>query len=261
MPRNSYVVNKTYPLLIWNNLIPYQLKYLSGLGAGVLAFINLHPQIWISLGPPMSVAGYYLNKKIKHNLYVQNANRAGHRAKEQTAGYSSNKIVKILPYDEAQLYNLQEEIDNEYDSLRKQIVDLAGKRIIEYITSNPKSIQGDETLSSFIDNSQFNINMFENEVESWVTSQVKLPGSSTKDDDEFKRFIKLSVPYYNEKTLRTRKRLGVIAVYLLKLNEIDWVMSLEVCPVGWWKSKSTWIREIESIEHMESQLYKRFSNV
>lgn len=260
LPRNSYIANKTYPLLVWNNLIPYQFKYLSGLGAGVLAFVDLHPQVWITLGPPIIIAGYYLNKRLKHDLYVRNSNQVVDGDRELVSGYPPTEIVKLLPYDETQLYNVQEEIDNEYESLRRQVVDVVGKRIIEYVTANPKLLQKDEILSSFVDNSQFNINISENEIESWVTSQVKLPGSSAKDGDELIRFIKLLIPYYSEKTLKTRKRLGLISVYLLKLNDTDWAISLEISPLGW-KAKSTWIRGISSVENMESELYKKFRNI
>ena len=260
IPRNSYVANKTYPFLIWNNLIPYQLKHLSVLGAGVLAFVNLHPQIWITLVPPILIAGYYLNRKIKRDLYTQNSSKIIDCGNTQTGEYSPSEIVKILPFDETQIYNIQENIDNEYDSLKKQVVDLIGKRIIEYVTSNASAIHRDEILSTFIDDSQFNINIFENEVESWVTSQIKLPKSFAKEGDQYNRFIKLLTPYYDEKSLKTRKRLGVVSVYLLKLNEYDWVMSLEISPLGW-KSKSTWIRGISSVKYMESELYKKFNKV
>lgn len=259
IPRNSYVANKTYPLLVWNNLIPYQLKYLSALGAGALAFINLHPQIWITLGPPILIAGYYLNRKIKHNLYVQNVNQITCGAKDQVSDYSPREIVKILPYDESQLYNVQEEIENEYDSLKRQIVDLVGKRLVEHITSNPEAIERNETLSPFIKDSQFTINLFENEFESWVTSKVRVSEDS-KDNVVVKRFIKALLPYYSEKSIKSRERLGVISIYLLKLNEVEWALSLEVSPIGW-KSESSWIRGIPSVEYMESELYKKFNKV
>ncbi|KAI5957671.1 hypothetical protein KGF57_002937 [Candida theae] len=260
IPRNSYVANKTYPLLIWNNLIPYQLKYLSGLGAGVLTFINLHPQIWITLGPPISIAGYYLNRKIKHNLYEKNANQIVDRTtEEQGSKYPPAQVVKILPYDESQLYNIQEDIENEYDSLRRQIVDLVGKRIVEHITSNPNSVEDNEILSSFMKDSQFNVHFFENEFESWVTSQAKIY-ETNRDDCTLQRFIKASLPYYSERNVQTRKRLGVVSVYMLKLDEDSWAISLEISPIGW-KSKSTWIRGVSSMENMESELYKKFKNV
>lgn len=240
-------------------MIPYQLKYLSAFGAGALAFINLHPQIWITLGPPILIAGYYLNRNIKHNLYIQNVNQITNGVEDQVSDYSPSEIVKILPYDESQLYNVQEEIENEYDSLKRQIVDLVGKRLVEHITSNPEAIERNETLSPFIKDSQFTINLFENEFESWVTSKVRVPEDS-KDNVVVKRFIKALLPYYSEKSIKSRERLGVISIYLLKLNEVEWAISLEISPIGW-KSKSSWIRGIPSVEYMESELYKKFNKV
>ncbi|KAI5965790.1 uncharacterized protein KGF55_001153 [Candida pseudojiufengensis] len=269
IPRNSYIANKTYPQLIWNNYIPSNFKIFTVLGTGVIGFIKLDPNIWITLGPPIAVSGYYLNKYLKHKIYLKNVSKILPHASNQNIDesnviiednnnenelnpFNSTECVKILPYDESQLYNLKYEIDNEYDSLRKQIVNLVEKRIIEYILLT-QSNDDYSILKDFMTNdNQFNFNTNENEIESWVTSKIKL--STSSQESELKKFIKLSIPYYDSKSNK-KKRIGTVSIYLIKLNNIDWKMSIEISKLNWSKSKSIWINGIPNNEIMESDIY------
>ena len=84
-------------------------------------------------------------------------------------------------------------IDNQYDSLRRQIIQLVEKRIIEYILEH--GVEDEITRSFISDDNQFNVHLPELEIESWVTTNVKLE----KNNDTVSEFIMLSVPYYDSK--------------------------------------------------------------
>ncbi|KAI5955088.1 hypothetical protein KGF54_001649 [Candida jiufengensis] len=277
-PRNSYITNKTYPQLIWNNYIPSNLKIFSVIGTGIIGFIKLNPNVWITLGPPIAIGTFYMNKYIKHRIYLNNVSTVlpevhtiddkdqnviiEENLKAETALpslFKPTEIVKILPYDESQIYNLKYEIDNQYDSLRKQIIDLIEKRIKESILLSQNSTdQVCSIMNEFMEDDQFNININENEIESWITSKVKLP--SSKDESNLKQFIKLSFPYYSSKTVKDRKRIGTLAIYLIKINETDWKIDIEINKLGWFNSESVWIKELDNSENMESDLYKTYRN-
>lgn len=251
-PRSSYIVNKTYPQLIWNNLIPYPLKLTTVIGSGILTFINYHPKYYITLGPPILGFGYFGYIKFRKNQYNQAINKLNIDEKWKDA-----EIIRIEKYDESSIKNIINGINNLYDSIRVQIIELVEKRIIEYIfQTNDKN---NMILKGFIlENDQININISNDEIESWITSNVKI-----KESNELLKFIKFSVPYYDSKTIETRKRLGVILVYLLEipiendnLNYIDYKIGIEITPISWFNSKSLYISEIPGIsEIMKSKLY------
>ncbi|KAI3406547.2 hypothetical protein KGF56_000679 [Candida oxycetoniae] len=264
--RNSYVVNKTYLQLVWNNYIPYQLKYLSLFGTGILTLIKVHPSILLTLGPPMGLGAYYLKRNLTKLFRQRQIGQIQSSKVDVQMGtldkpISASEIVKILPYDESQLYNVERGIENEYDSLREQIVDLVEQRIVEYISLNPDSTTR-EPMRDFISNeSQFNINVFSNQVETWTSTLIH-PNRQVEPTDnvsDLKLFINLSVPYYSSRNVNTRKRLGVISVFLMKLNETDWKMVLNIAPLGW-RSRDFWIRDINGCEYLASRMFATLSS-
>lgn len=258
-PRSSYVVNKTYPQLIWNNLIPQPLKITTVIGAGILTFINYHPKYYVTIGPPLGLLGYFGYVKYRKYQYDQAVKRLG------ITKWEKSEMIRIAKYDESCIENVLVGIDNLYDSIRRQTIQLVEQRIIEYIFqngSNRDNIDNEILSKGFVlENDQFNINIPEQEIESWITTNVKLEGS-----DELLRFIKFSVPYYDSKTVETRKRLGVVLVYLLeipsenvdKTDFTDYKIGIEITPLSWFRPKSVYISEIPgTTEIMKSDIYNK----
>ncbi|WLF81442.1 hypothetical protein PVL30_005239 [Lodderomyces elongisporus] len=286
--RPSLVANKTYPILIWNNIIPYQAKYLTAFGASILSFIKIHPSVLITLGPPICIGSYFSYKWLYNKLVNKEAKKAVGgippnmneiSIKDQLI-ISPLSIVKILPYDETQLYNLQHDIDNEYQSFTTQVVDLIEQRIIEFVSRNKSGMESNSNsdsdsnsdsssneknsiLSDFIiDGSQLNVHIFPDQIETFTTTTADLSKAYNIPGTEgFPcRFVKLSVPYFSERDVAKRKRLGVISAWLINLGDKDdsqWSMVINVSRIGW-REQNLLIREIDDCEYMESKMYQQY---
>ncbi|EDK46921.1 hypothetical protein LELG_05102 [Lodderomyces elongisporus NRRL YB-4239] len=286
--RPSLVANKTYPILIWNNIIPYQAKYLTAFGASILSFIKIHPLVLITLGPPICIGSYFLYKWLYNKLVNKEAKKAVGgippnmneiSIKDQLI-ISPLLIVKILPYDETQLYNLQHDIDNEYQSFTTQVVDLIEQRIIEFVSRNKLGMElnlnldlldlnldslneKNSILSDFIiDGSQLNVHIFPDQIETFTTTTADLSKAYNIPGTEgFPcRFVKLLVPYFSERDVAKRKRLGVISAWLINLGDKDdsqWSMVINVSRIGW-REQNLLIREIDDCEYMESKMYQQY---
>ncbi|KAL6451785.1 hypothetical protein SBY92_003093 [Candida maltosa Xu316] len=252
-PRSSYIANKTYPLLIWNNLIPQSVKLTAVIGTGILSFINLHPKYYITFGPPLGIASYFSYIKYRKSQYTCAINRL------DISKWNESELIRILKYDESSIENVLMDVNNTYDSIRSQVVKLIEKRIIEYISRNGT----DGVTKVFVsENDQFNVNVPELEIESWMSSNVKLEGYH----DELFSFIKFSVPYYDGKNVETRKRIGVISVFLMEVppkeeenaKYTDMKIGIEITPLSWFHgSRSLFFTEIEGNGIMESDVYRQ----
>lgn len=249
-PRLSYVANKSYFSLIWNNLIPQPLKLTGLVASGIITFVNVHPRYYITLGPPIGLLGFFGYQKYRHWQY--------HKAvtKLDVTEWQDNETIRTAKYDEKSLDNVIMGIDNQYDSLRRQIIQLVEQRIIEYILENGID---DEVTGSFIsDDNQFNVRLPESEIESWITTNVKLE----KNNNAVSEFIKLSVPYYDSKNVHTRKRLGVVLIYLLQIPQqeessfIDYKIGIEVTRLKWFNPQSLFFTRLENKALMQSEIYK-----
>ncbi|RCK56042.1 hypothetical protein Cantr_05844 [Candida viswanathii] len=212
-PRASYIANETYPQLFWNNVLPAPLKLVPVVAAGILTFINTHPKYYVSLGPPLGVFGYFGYARYRRHQYAAATSRL-----DVTRWEDEDEVVRLAKYDETSVANVLAGVDNSYDSIRRQAVQVNGV---------------DDVTSAFVlENDQFSVNIPESEVESWLLL----------------RFIKFSVAYYDSKNVDTRKRLGVVLVYLLELpggegetaTFTDYKIGIEITPVAWVRPKGQW---------------------
>ncbi|CAI5759102.1 unnamed protein product [Candida verbasci] len=190
---------------------------------GAISFINIHPNVLLSIIPPLSILGYFGNKIFHRWQYEINVKIIGTTAK-------SDEIVSIEPYDETSMKNVLDGIDNEFEYLKSKILPIVNSRIIDYISKNGTN----EITKPLIVDSQFNINIFENDIENWITSSIKING-------ENHQFIKFSLPYYNDKN--RSKRLGVMQVFLLKLKQEEYKIGIEINPLAW-KTKKFYFTKI-----------------
>ncbi|RLV91434.1 hypothetical protein JA1_003890 [Spathaspora sp. JA1] len=235
-PRSSYIVSNTYPLLIWNNIIPYKAKFFAGLGIVALSIKNLHPNTIISCLPPLSIGSYFGYKRFRYLQYQNNSKLAN-----ENCG-----VVRFEKYDESRIENVLQGIENEYDSLTRQIVDVVEQRVIEHVAEDK-----DEQVSKlFVHDDQFSMYVFPTEVETWITTEVKV-------DQDVVKFIKMSMPFYSNRDVEIRKRLGVVTVYLRQVPNSeyeDYNMYIEVSPLTWLKSKVLVIKEVPNM--IKSKLFE-----
>ncbi|EGW35640.1 uncharacterized protein SPAPADRAFT_131772 [Spathaspora passalidarum NRRL Y-27907] len=233
-PRSSYIINKTYPLVLWNNLIPYKFKFFTGLGTVALSIKSLHPNTVIACLPPLTIGYYFGYKRWRHWLYLNNSTRA-----EQSG------VVRFERYDETKVENVLSGIENEYDCLTRQIVDVVEQRVIEHVAET-----SDDVSELFVHDDQFSMHIFPTEVETWITSEVDVDG-------ELVKFIKMSMPFYSVRDVETRKRLGVVTVYLrqvAKSEHEDFHMHIEVSPLTWFKPKVLVINDVPDV--LNSKLFE-----
>ncbi|KAG7665054.1 uncharacterized protein J8A68_001363 [[Candida] subhashii] len=258
-PRSSYIANKTYPAIIWHNLIPTKLKYLATIGIASWPVAHAHPNTVIILGPPLLLGSYFGYKKFRHFQYLSNLKRIG------IDYMNKDEIVRFEKYDETSVENVMNGIENEFDCLKRQVIDVVEGRIVEYIAMNDGA-KDNNVLSLFMDeNDQFSINISENEIETWMTSQAEV-SDLVEGEDEGKMvktgFMKLSLPFYSRGDAESKKRLGTISVYLLQVpptenNDQDYKIGIEITPLSWFKPKSLYFSELPGKGIFKSKLHQK----
>jgi hypothetical protein len=256
-PRKSWTAIHTPLQLLWHNRVAMSYKYFGLIGLGGFIVTHTHPDVIVTVGPPLILGGYWAYTRYQRYLYArETAKLTGTTTKvkpdQEISSLGSNSpsvpkssLVRILPYDESQLSNVLLSLENQFDHFKHQIVDLVERRIINYIVAS----RADGTVVPlsllFIDeNDQFNVNISENDVETFILLRVGKVSEDASQGSENSTpasgdlapeipFIKMSLPFYSDSLLR--KRLGVIEVYLLEQpsenkNYTEYSMGIEISP-------------------------------
>ncbi|KAK6199428.1 uncharacterized protein RJT21DRAFT_3225 [Scheffersomyces amazonensis] len=249
-PRKSYQANTTGLSLLWNKIIPINVKYFTGIGLFAFSLIHIHPNVLVTVVPPILVGGYFGYRK-----YIRWIHKISSEKLLKT--YSKNSKddkIQIKKYDESELSNVLKGIENEFDSFKVQLVDIIERRLLDQIIKS----RDPQLTRLFIEQSQeseqVSININANDVETWITSKVNVPGEDDLSDISIlSNFFKFSLPFYSSKDINHRKRLGVIQVYLVEVPTDDdsliyneYQIGIEVTPYSWLtSSKSIFITSIE----------------
>lgn len=207
--------------LFWHHKMPTTTKYFSYMISLAFILTHYHPNTLVTVGPPLVLAGwlgyknwfkYNLNQLIKVVTPIDLADTE-----------NEGKMVNIEKYDETSVENVLNNIENEFDNFKVQILQLVERRIVDYIVDmRRRGTVNEDRFKMFIDeNDQFNINLSHSNVETFITSKVELPvfteQSSVDPDTVITDLIKLSLPIYSIKDLNADKRLAVVEVTLLEI--------------------------------------------
>lgn len=220
-------------------------KYFGLIGLGGFIITHTHPDVMVTVGPPLILGGYWAYTRYQRYLYCrETAKIAGtipkgiKKTKDPVVIPSGS--IRILPYDEALLSNVLLSLENQFDHFKYQIVDLVERRIVDHVVSSRAKGEIASLTQLFIDeNDQFNVNISENDVETFILLRVGKANDEaiggTNDDSCEIPFIKMSLPFYTDSLLR--KRLGVIEVYLLEHPAeepyTEYSMGIEISPYKW----------------------------
>lgn len=243
-PRKSYHANLNPISLLWNTKVSPTFKYCSSIAIVAISMSHIHPNIIITVGPPVLLGSWYLYTKWRKIQYATESQKLIPKSKEQFN--SKDNDIIISKYNEAEISNVLNGIDNEFDNFKRQVIEIIERRIIDYIILNQD--QHNEMFSLFIDeNKQVSIKLNENDIETFIVLSAPVPDFDSIEDSEtrsplqqnFQDFIKLSLPFFSSKDASNRKRLGTIECYLLKMNNtqetnfIRYKILIEISPYKW----------------------------
>lgn len=263
-PRKSYYANSNPIQLFWNTKVSPTVKYCSLIALLSVSISHIHHDILITAGPPSLLGGWYLYTKWRKLQYSSETQKIVPTSKTEFDLKDNNILIK--KYDETEISNVLNGVDNEFDNFKRQVVDIIERRIVDYVISNQD--QHNEIFSLFIDaNNQFSVKLNENDIETFIILSVSVPEFEKMEDNDInlpsehstKPFVKFSLPFYSSKDASTRKRLGIIECYLLGINDtpetnqIAYKISIEISP---YKLFAT-TKEKLIIRHIEGQgVYK-----
>ncbi|KAK6463603.1 hypothetical protein DFJ63DRAFT_335128 [Scheffersomyces coipomensis] len=247
-PRKSYKANTTGLKLFWNSTIPVNVKYFGVIGISAYSFIHVHPDILITVLPPLFIGSYlgykYYYKKVAQteiNKVLRTYNKEGERL-------TNGDKIQVKKYDESDVWNVLHGIENEFDHFKIQLIDVIEQRILNYIIKSKDEGHDQYMIRKlFIDqenDDQFSINIHENEVETWIMTKISIDPNADPYDDKIE-FIKFSLPFYSSKDKTIRQRLGTIETYLLEVptdevNEFkEYKIGIEITPYGFLSTKET----------------------
>lgn len=247
-PIKTYGSNTNAIKLYWNYKVPTTFKYFSSLIAISYFLTHFHPSTLVTAGPPLLLGSWYGNQRWKKYQF----NKLFDKIKPQNLEdwESKGNKIRIEKYDMSDIGNVVSGIENEFDNLKVQVLQVVEKKIIDYIIENKKEgkIDTNELLKLFIDeNDQLSININHDNIETFVNTNVEIPNLSEKnkmklssedEEEEITKFIKFSVPFFTNKDMSNNKRLGVIEIYLLKtpilndekVNFEQYKMRIEIIP-------------------------------
>jgi len=243
-PRKSYHANLSPISLLWNTKVSPTFKYCSSIAIVAISMSHIHPNIIITVGPPVLLGSWYLYTKWRKIQYATEFQKLIPKSKEEFNSKDNDIIIK--KYNEAEISNVLNGIDNEFDNFRRQVIEITERRIIDYIILNQD--QHNRMFSLFIDeNKQVSVKLNENDIETFILLSAPVPDFDSIEDNEtsspsqqnFQDFIKLSLPFFSSKDASNRKRLGIIECYLLKMNNtqetdhIEYKILIEISPYKW----------------------------
>lgn len=218
-PVKSYRVNKSPIDLIWNYKIPLSAKYFSGLLAGSYGLTHVHPNVLVTLGPPVIIGSYIAYRYYHKTQFEKLFNKI--KPKNIEAWENESDSIRIERYDEQDIGNVIQGVENEFDNFRAQIMQLTETRILDYISNiRGHSRSNEEIVKLFIDeNDQFNINLDDSNIETFINIKVEAPKFDLQETNHITDFIKLSTPFYSSKDIENRERLGIVSIYLLEVPQ------------------------------------------
>lgn len=236
--------------------MPLTAKYFGVVGLTAYTLTHVSHEMMFTLGPPLLVAGYFGYKWYHQRLW-----------KTET-GKIMNKdvdIVRIRSYDETEVANVLQGLDSQFDHFKRNIIDVVERKIIDYVVQQKSNEQDGEVEKLFINGDQISININENELETFVVLKIVPPEFPKQEvySNDLVDFIKLTLPFYSSKNTRSRKRLGIIQVYLLENPQDDrlfheYNMEIEIVPTRFISPKSITLDKIYNDKILKSQMLKDY---
>ncbi|CAH6721596.1 hypothetical protein CLIB1444_06S05798 [[Candida] jaroonii] len=191
--RKSFYTSKSWFSRLWFK-IPSNFKYGTGLVGVATTIANVHPNILVTLGPPIGISSYFTYRFLIERQYKKDVNIAK----------TSEKTIKLENYDETDIDLVLKGINNEFEYFKSNIL----REIHQLVNSN---IDND---SIFVKDDQINYKF--GDFENFIVSNY-----------DSKKFIKFSMSLFDKSTA---KRLGIMEVYLTEVSEDEYKVKLVITP-------------------------------
>lgn len=251
-PRNSYKSCKTPLQLWWYNKVPLTVKYFGVVGLTAYTLTHVGHEVMLTVGPPLIVGGYFAYKWYNKRMWKLETEKITNKDLD---------IIRIPIYDETNVDNVLQGLESQFDHFKRNIIDVVETKIIDYAVQQKTNEQPGEIETLFIEGDQINVNINENEVETFKVLKI-VPPQLTKEEifsNDLVDFIKLSLPFYSSKDIKSRKRLGVIQVYLLENKQEDtlfheYKMEIEIIPFLLFTPKILSLNRIYHDKVLESKM-------
>ena len=232
---------------------PPPAKYFSCFIAAAWSLKHLHPNTWITLGPPVAFLGWSARRKWHNKLYTSNILKVFPETIEEAQ--DENNQILLKPYDESDIENVVQGIESEFDHFRAQLLPLVERKLVDYVV-----LKGDQ-LGLFVENDQVLARLSgsggaaSTDLDTFMVLPMKeelLPYNKYTSDlqkgeleriPQFEKFIKISLPF-----LRKEKRVSTVEIYLLqhKDNANLYKLAVGIAKYGLFGGKSIHIRDFES---------------
>lgn len=191
--RKSFFTSKSWLSRLWFK-VPSNFKYGTGLVGVATTIANVHPNILITLGPPIGISSYFTYRYFIERQYKKDVNIAK----------TGQKTIKLQKYDESDIDLVLKGINNEFEYFKSNIL----REIHQLVNLN---IDND---SIFVKDDQINHKL--GDFENFIVSNY-----------DSMKFIKFSMSLFDKSTL---KRLGIMEVYLTEIGEDEYKTKLVITP-------------------------------
>lgn len=209
----SYGAWKSPVALFWATRVPLIAKAFSGCLFAAVSLTHIHPDVLITVTPPLAAAGFLLWQKIQRQNFDDAVALAAHNVSEKNC-------ISVPVYDESNLDLALQGIDSEYDHFLKVVLPKVERRLVDFLIEHHYEI---DALKPMIDeNGQVTVSLASTP-ETFVTLKAEVSTKTIEEDIQsagneviFSKLIVFTVPFYDTKDPQTRERLGVLQVSMIK---------------------------------------------
>lgn len=223
------------PSLIWNTLIPAPAKLFGGILTGAITLTHVHPNVVVTLGPPIVLGAYFIMRRLNHHMFLRLLSTV---KPSKASKWDDDAIkVRVWKYDEEDAQNVLRGIDNQFQHFEAQVLLLVEKLIVDHVIEQESLQQVTALVSLLLDeNKQVVVHLGELP-ETFVTTKAEVVAPD--GSEQFVEYVRFSVPIYSSKNVHKRLRLGVADVSMLAMPEYgldqelpyqDYRLAIELTP-------------------------------
>ncbi|CAK7918851.1 hypothetical protein CAAN3_25S00716 [[Candida] anglica] len=236
-PRQS-LLTTTSPITKFYHSISPSYKYFSIFLLIAATIRHVHPNTLITAGPPVAIGSYYAYRHY-HQSYLYKRELLKVYPSTTDKANDTNNQIQIQPYDESDINNVLNGVENEFDSFKSQLLPLLEKKLVDY------AILHDNPMGIFMNEDQVSSRL-SSDLETFIVLPIRenlLPYNEFTRDQllnetntsiRFSKFIKFSLPFFSGRDTTSRKRLATVEVYLLQHEEDPhrYNVSVGITPYG-----------------------------
>lgn len=224
-----------WPSLTWNTRVPAPAKIFGMILSAAVTMTHVHPSTLVTLGPPMAVGSYFLNRRINHQRFLRLLALVKPSIASEWDDVRSK--IRIWNYDETNVQNVLRGIDNEFQHTLVQSLEVLLKKLIDYVVQQESEDAVSPLVALLLDENKQVVMHLGESPETLVSTRAEVIDQD--GNEQFVKFVRFSVALYSSKSIQTRSRVGVVDVGLLGVPEHegdddleyqDYRMGIEITP-------------------------------